>query len=289
MIIQLDNGILQAKIHLLGAELISLCKDKIEYLCVANKPIWDRQAPILFPNVGCIKDGYVLINEKKYLLPQHGFAKDSVFSCIEHSQTSATFMLESSLETIKLYPWKFRLLVRYTLEDNCLHISISVWNDDCSAMYYSCGFHPGFKCPLMPEETAEMYHITFSPPMTANRLVMKNALVVENQPKFLNSIWKLPLQEGMFDGGSYTLTDLTSYNVTLSNQNAFHSVTVGSKGFNQLVLWAPPKEPFSYICIEPWCGMADWADSNHNFETKQGNAAVLPGKSDSKEIFIMLT
>lgn len=58
--VTLKNEYLQVEINELGAELTSVrsLENDLEYIWRADKKIWGRHAPILFPIVGRLKDDH---------------------------------------------------------------------------------------------------------------------------------------------------------------------------------------------------------------------------------------
>ena len=91
-VFQLQNNVLSIKVNSCGAELCSVisAKFQIEYIWQADEKNWARHAPILFPIDGKLKDGKYTYQSKEYELPQHGFAIDNEFICIEEK---ADFLL----------------------------------------------------------------------------------------------------------------------------------------------------------------------------------------------------
>ena len=108
--IYIENDKIKAAISCHGAELTSLySKEKqLETLWQADPKFWARHAPILFPNVGRYYKGSFLHEGIKYPEGQHGFARDSQFSCTEHGKNFARFRFESNEETLKRYPFNCR-------------------------------------------------------------------------------------------------------------------------------------------------------------------------------------
>ena len=74
----------------------------------ADPAYWKRHAPVLFPNVGRNYKDIWRLNGKEYPSRQHGFARDSEFICTDITDTSLTFVLKSSEETLNVYPFAFR-------------------------------------------------------------------------------------------------------------------------------------------------------------------------------------
>ncbi len=119
-----------AVIDSFGAELHSL-KDNLgtEYLWQADPAVWKRHAPVLFPFI-CNTDSKKYTYEGQvYSLANHGFARDSEFELVSSDCSSAEFLLRSSAETLKLYPFEFELRIGYKLSGNKLDVSYTVRKD----------------------------------------------------------------------------------------------------------------------------------------------------------------
>ena len=132
MDITIHNEQLEIHVAAKGAELTSI-KGKatgLEYLWQADPKVWARHAPILFPMVGKLKDDKSLIQGKSYSMGQHGFARDMEFQILGKTSASVSLQLISNEETLKKYPYKFNLLVEYTLLENKILVSYKVKNID---------------------------------------------------------------------------------------------------------------------------------------------------------------
>lgn len=79
---------------------------------------------------------------------QHGFARNSSFLILEETKERVSYRLTFSEETMKVYPYKFQLIVQYELKSNTVRVSYNVKNIDNSEIYFSIGAHPGFSCPF---------------------------------------------------------------------------------------------------------------------------------------------
>lgn len=277
MIYTIQNERLTAEIDSLGAELKRLVSaDGIEYLCPEDRRNWDGSAPVLFPNTGWVKDGFALVNEVSYPYRQHGFARQSEFRLLAQEADRLTLELRWSEETLTYYPFRFALQITYQLNGNCLEVENTVRNEGVGAMYYSIGFHPGFACPLEKNERAEDYFFRFQHPMTAHRLSLRDALVAEKLPAYWDNLTELPVREGMFDGGSFTMTEPTCRTVRMESRASGRFVEVSLGDYPNLVLWAPKNQPISNICIEPWFGIPDTEDTDHRVENKAHTICLAP-------------
>lgn len=280
MIYRISNSDLTVSIHSFGAELQQITgKDGTEYLCPDKRRNWNGHAPVLFPNTGMVKDGYALIDGKQYPYIQHGFAKTSPFTVAHQSDNQICFRLDWSEETLSRFPFRFRFEVTYQLCGNILEVASRIDNLDQQEMPCSLGFHPGFSCPILPEESAQDYEFTFSESMTADRILLQDALVADTQETFWNNILSLPVTEGMFDGGSFTMVNPSSRGIKLRSRKSGRSLSVHLGDYPNLVLWAPKNEKITNICIEPWYGIPDLQDGDHNPAHKPYTMLIGAGQS----------
>ena len=110
-----------------GAELTSIQYDGKEMLFQGAQVLdnngniyWKRQAPILFPIVGQLKNSQTQIEGEKYEMSQHGFARDMDFEEILKTESKHHYVLKYNEETLNKYPYKFELHVIYEIvEDTC--------------------------------------------------------------------------------------------------------------------------------------------------------------------------
>ena len=163
-VFELQNTLLSVKVKSFGAELCSVISKEtsIEYIWQADETVWARHAPNLFPIVGKLKDGEYQYQSKTYRLPQHGFARDNEFICVEHTDDYLLFELTASDKTLVNYPFHFCFQVGYKLIDNKVVTSYSVFNPDSCDLYFSVGAHPAFNCPLQKNELFEDYELVFN-------------------------------------------------------------------------------------------------------------------------------
>lgn len=282
MIYTIQNERLIVEVSSCGAELKRLAsKDGVEYLCLDARRNWDGSAPVLFPNTGWVKDGFALVEGVSYPYQQHGFAKRSEFRLLEQGNDYLTLGLRWSEETLERYPFRFDLQITYRLTGDQLEVTNTVRNESSTPLYYSIGFHPGFSCPLADGERAADYRFAFAEPMTAARLMLQNALVAEKIPGYWMELEELPVNEGMFDGGSFTMTELTSRTVRMESRISGRFVEVDLGDYPNLVLWAPKYQPISNICIEPWFGIPDAEDTDHQVENKDYTICLAPEREQT--------
>ena len=148
--LQLENSLIVAEISLHGAELTSLRRKDSgqELIWTAGKEYWARHAPMLFPMlfpiVGKVWNGRYRVGDRTYSLPQHGFARDMDFTVLCHDGESAVLALESNPDTLKSYPYPFRIEATYRLTGSELSVEWRIKNPGPQPMFYQIGAHPGF-------------------------------------------------------------------------------------------------------------------------------------------------
>lgn len=263
MIVTISNAILSVTINTFGAELISLVKNNKNYIWQVDETYWNKTSPILFPIVGRLKNDSYTFNGKTYQLPRHGFARNMEFSFDKKSNSQVIFELNESEETKINYPFDFKLLVAYTLLDNELVIEYFVRNQSDEVLPFSIGAHPAFaisdkfenySLQFNNEDTFETHHLE-------NESFNGKTTLVEMEK---NSI---SLNYALFEKDALVFKQLKSNEVVLKNkENAI--LKVNYDHFPYLGIWTKQNAPF--ICIEPWCGLADSSNHNGNFEEKEG-------------------
>ena len=133
----ISNLNVKAQIKHLGAELFSLKNNaNKEFIWDGNAAFWGKHSPVLFPIIGTLKNNMYYYQGKEYYLSRHGFAREMEFQLIEKSEYSATFSLNSSTETRKVYPFDFELQICYSLEENKLNIDYKIFNKQIMIRYY---------------------------------------------------------------------------------------------------------------------------------------------------------
>ena len=279
MIITLSNNKISASINTIGAELIQLEKDNKNYIWTVDEAFWNKTSPILFPIVGRLKNDSYSINGKTYELPRHGFARNFEFEVEHQTENSVVFLLTENPETLKQYPFQFELRLQYELIENSLKISYSVLNKSQEIMPFSIGAHPAFAI----EDSFSDYSLQF---IEAEEFV---SYELENE-QFSNSFRKINSENGqinldysLFEKDALVFKHLKSDKLTLLKGNQPY-LSVEFEGFPFLGIWTKPNAPF--LCIEPWCGLADNVNHNGNIFEKEGINLIQPSEKFSRTIQI---
>lgn len=281
MIVTISNTKISASINALGAELIRLEKDSKNYIWTVDETYWNKTSPILFPIVGRLKNDTYSIENKTYELPRHGFARNLEFQIVNQTESSVVFVLESNSETLKNYPFEFELRLEYELDENELKMKYFVENKLKATMPFSIGAHPAF----VIENSFSDYSLNF------NQTEEFISYELDNE-QFSNSFRKINSENGqinlnypLFKKDALVFKHLKSNKLTLLNKNE-PVLSVQFEGFPYLGIWTKPNAPF--LCIEPWCGLADNVNHNGNIFEKEGINFLQAKETFSKTIKIKI-
>ncbi len=255
----------------LGAELTSIqCNGKEmlfqgkEILDDTGNPYWKRQAPILFPIVGQLKDSKTQIDGNLYEMTQHGFARDMEFEEVSKSENKHHYVLKYNEDTLKRYPYKFELHIIYEIVENTLIVKYEVKNIDDKTIYFGLGGHPAFNCAYSNEE----YEIVFPQEENIEFLKLKNGLVDTEKAQNILVDKKIHLKEDTFDNDAVIMKNIKSNTIILQNKKTNKKILeFDFTGFPYLALWSKRGAPF--VCIEPWQNTADRIDSTQVYKDKE--------------------
>lgn len=285
MIIQNDK--ISAAIDLHGAELTSLKKQGSdeELIWTADKDYWGRHAPMLFPIVGKVWNGEYRVGDKIYRLPQHGFARDLNFTVLCQDTDSVVLALESNDDTLKVYPYKFRIEATYKLEENTLNVEWRIKNPGSETMYFQIGAHPGFNYrDFDKNDFIHGYFRLIQAEEPVNRLIIgqltsegyrsESAGMIE-----LDSDAMLPITPGLFAGDALVLEEYQIDQVILYDKDCTPYIAVETQDAPVWGLWSPPAKNAPFVCIEPWMGRCDCQGYEGDISGRDYINKLEPGKS----------
>ena len=285
----IENEYLEVAIASKGAELVSLYhKDHdLEYMWSADAAFWGKSSPVLFPIVGGLKDNTYIFEGKTYNLPRHGFARDRVFEVEDHWDDGISFLLRSDENTLKIYPFTFEFRIIYELYANLLSVTYHVTNLGENDMYFSVGGHPAFAVPFQEDLTYEDFYLEFEEDekfqrwgLTEQGLILEapEALfepqLIDEEPIVIETKY-IPLAKKIFYQDALVFKELQSATLTLKSEKSRHSLKFDFAGFPFLGIWAA--KDANFVCIEPWCGIADSVAHSQELTEKEGINVLAAG------------
>ena len=296
MTITLKNSNYEVVLNTHGAEINAFRgKDGTQYVFEGPESVWKYRAPVLFPHVGRIRDGFYTWQGKEYHLVNNGMSRDMEHKIIEQTETSATFELTENAETADKFPWKFSLKTHYELKDDGLMFTTTVTNTDTTTMYFSLGSHTAFCCPRNTDPAGTtnadyQYEFEKREPLTTVLLNDAGQLAVDadgtapcTKPYGEKEAGIIPITAAGLGNGHF-FTHFTSDWVGLRNKKDGSLVKVNCAGYPYLMVWqgGSGKDGASgngFNCIEPWYGTADAENTDHTWENKSGLIELAPGKT----------
>jgi len=264
----ISSDALRVSINDHGAEICSI-KNKAgtEFIWQADKQVWARHAPVLFPIVGRLKNNQFIFEEKTYDMGQHGFARDQVFELKESDATSCTFELRSTAASKRTFPFEFIFRISYRLDGNTLITNYTVTNPSQEALLFSVGAHPAFIYPLSKNEKQEDHYIEFE----AEQLEiteLANGLLTDKKQQLKLANKRLFLSPKIFENDALVFENGQIATVTLGSVSSDHKITMRCEGWPYFGIWSKPGQNF--VCLEPWYGIADAEHSNQQLTDKKG-------------------
>lgn len=280
--ITIENDYLRVNLAAKGAELQGLFSKEtnIEYLWNADPKYWGKHSPVLFPIVGSLKNDSFIYNGKNYSLPRHGFARDHVFDVEKISETEAVFTLSQSDDTLKIYPFYFELKLRYRVIDRKLNLTYEVINNGTGELLFSLGAHPAFAVPNTPNTTYNDYYLAFNSDDKLTYWELNDGLVADNTSNIELNGHKLELRHELFYNDALVFKTLQSNCISLLNTKNDFGLHFHFDDFPFFGIWAAKDAPF--VCLEPWCGVADSVDHNQKLQNKEGINKLSPNESWSR-------
>ncbi len=277
----LENDVLKVAITSRGAELENIYskQTKLEYLWDANPAFWPKKSPNLFPIIGGLKNTEYSFEGKKYSLGRHGFARDNDYVVEEIDALNIKFTLYSNEQTKTNYPFDFVFSIIYSIEKNVLKCKYVVQNISSDKMYFSVGAHPAFRIPLTNDTNYNDWYLEFQQNENADLFPLdKEGLIKIESTPFFKDTQKLPLTKELFYNDALVFKNLKSTQIDIKSDKSENGLKIEFKGFPYYGIWSA--KDANFVCLEPWCGIADIENTDGNLINKEGINVL-----ESNEIF----
>jgi len=280
--ISLENEHIIVTFSAKGAELSSF-KSKttgLDYLWKGDPAYWGKHSPVLFPIVGALKDNTYYLDGEEYHLSRHGFARDMDFEVQEISEEELLFTLWSSPDTLKVYPFEFKLGLRYKISGATVSCTYEVGNPGNKDLLFSIGGHPAFTAPLTADTSYEDCYLEFSVDESLVFNEIEDNLISDKTDSLHLDQAKLPLKHALFYNDALVFKQMKSEAISLKNTKNEHGLHFRFSGFPFFGIWAAKDADF--VCLEPWCGIADGIHHDQQLSDKEGINSLSPGMSWSR-------
>ena len=281
--IQLESADICVSIKEMGAELCSVFHKNSgkEFMWKGDPAYWGKHSPVLFPIVGALKENTYYYKNQPYILPRHGFARERVFAVLNQSERKVTLLLKEDETSLKIYPFPFELRITYSLENNCLQVRYQVKNTGGGLMYFSLGAHPAFAVPFDGGNYGD-YFLEFEKTENAPRWPISADGLIEEQPVgFFHDENRLKLTKELFMGDALVFKGLKSGRISVMSVHSDAHLDFEFRQFPYFGIWAAKQANF--VCLEPWCGIADSVHTDQQLVHKEGINKLDPGTIFERE------
>jgi aldose 1-epimerase len=278
----IENEYLKVTVTSFGAQLKSVVRksDNVEHMWQADPDVWGCHAPILFPYTGRLKDARMVAKGKTYEnSPLHGFAQHLEHALVVKNKDTLVLQVTDTPETLAIWPWKFRLLSSFVLDEDVLHHTLTVENRDEEEMPFGIGYHPGFAFPFDDKHTYEDYELRFDK--------VESPICMDTAPRGLLSggtyylgknITAIPLDDQLFANDSHCMVGLQSDTLGIYEKDTGRGVVCAIKAFPYCLIWSKPGEP-KFVCIEPWNSLPSPENGGLAWNEKPAAAVIAPTES----------
>lgn len=278
----IENEYLIVTVTTWGAQVKSVIRkyDDVEHMWQADKSVWGYHAPILFPHAGRVVDGLIEAKGEVYQAKPHGFARLMEHMLVCQTEDTIVLELRSNEETLRMFPYAFRLISTFTLEGDTLHHKLTVENRDADKLYFGIGYHPAFAVPFDEEHTLSDYELRFSEPESPICLDCQPLGLIHGDFYTLGSnIRALPITRELFANDSHCMVNLRSHKLGIYEKGTGRGVVCDISEFPYTLIWSMPGGEPRFVCIEPWHSLPSLEDGSIRWEEKPAAAILAPGES----------
>lgn len=272
-LVRIGNEHLSVEVSAMGAEMQSITtSDGQSWLWDGDAAFWGGRSPILFPIVGKAPNDHIRIEEQRYPMGQHGFARRSAFELAERGSDFVRFELTSSHASQSIFPFEFLLTLEHRLEGRAVIVTAEVSNRDHRPMPFGIGFHPAFVWPL-PGCEGLAHSVTLDSGAEPHLVRLSGGLV---KPDPLPSPFKdgiLVLEPDLFVADAMLFPEGAGAGLRYgAGEKAIHFTW---ENLPNLALWSKPGAPF--VCLEPWHGTAAEIGGSDALEDRPYGDVLGPG------------
>ncbi|MCY1543241.1 Protein LacX, plasmid [compost metagenome] len=201
-------------------------------------------------------------------MPRHGFARDLIFEVVQISEQELLFTLQHSADTLRIYPFPFKLGIRYHLAAASLSCTYEIENPADQDLWFSIGGHPAFATPLNNEGAYTDYYLQFEDDEELICFHIEDNLISDKTSTVALTDKKLFLKHDLFYQDALVFKNMKSHSISLMNTKNYNGINFKFDDFPYFGIWAA--RDASFVCLEPWCGIADSLHHQHQLTKKEG-------------------
>ncbi len=152
-------------------------------------------------------------------------------------------------------------------------------------LLFSIGAHPAFNLPFFGQGKFEDGFLDFEIKEPLERWMLDDQGLLSGETRPLPHAGRsLVTTRSLFSEDALVLKKLKSSRVTLRQRDASSSLSMEFPGFPYFGVWTAPNAPF--LCLEPWCGVADSAAATGKLEDKEGINRLGAGQTFTRSFAV---
>ena len=217
-------------------------------------------------------------------MKQHGFARDVDFELCPGSE-GAHYVLHAP-EGRPTYPFSFDLTATYKADGDILTCQWTVINRGVRPMDFQIGAHPAFLLPdFDPADDVHGYIQCLDRwgkaivPTLDHYLIDGLRLPFETPEALPTQDGLLPITDRTFAHDAFIIERGQVATAILFDKQGRKVLSVSCPQAEAFGLWAPAKPGCPFVCLEPWCGIADSDSFSGDIADRDCNHHLLPGKA----------
>ena len=278
----IQNEYLKVTVTTWGAQLKSVVRkcDGVEHMWQADPAVWGYHAPILFPHAGKVVDGKIEAKGQVYESGQHGFARLMEHDFVDQTEDTIVLELCSTPELYAKFPYEFRLVSTFSLENDTVHHTLTVENLDSDKLPFGIGYHPAYAVPFDDKHVATDYELRFSDTESPICLGCNPLGLLHGDIYHLPAnIKSIPVDENLFAEGSHCMVSLKSTTLGLYEKDTGRGVVCNIAEFPYTLIWSKMGGMPPFVCIEPWHSLPSPENGSIKWEEKPAAAVLNPGEA----------
>lgn len=140
-------------------------------------------------------------------------------------------------------------------------------------MYFAIGAHPGFNLPLDQQTTFTDYYLEFSPKQPRKFIPVTEEVLLQTDKAVELADSSYPINRELFSQGVLIWETAGNTRIELKSDKTEKAVVFDYSNMPYLGIWSPYPQEAPFVCIEPWCGIADTFDTKLFFNPFQNTAS----------------
>lgn len=269
--IAIENQDYIVKLNLKGGQIESFHDKKlaIEYMHDSLNFSFPNTNPIFFPIIGSSHDQQYHFNGQKTSMPDNGILKDAVFNLLKNTKEVAVLEFVANSETLKKYPFYFKILLTYKLNYNQLLVEYEIINDGVIDLPFNFGLKNTFNLPLTQDKKFEDYKLIFSSPsrLLGCGLKVNEGLISELALK----------REDFKKWPSFIYHNINSAYLDLSD--GLHGIKLSLVGFPLTTVSALTNPQAKFLSIGLWLGLGKKTKKDLAFKDRDATMNIKPNKT----------